>query len=65
MTFAPQGVIDVLPSEPFHVSVTSFSENAMHLQKYMELAYATRPPTSVITASSASHHYFSIKNPPE
>lgn len=34
-TFAAHSVIDVVPSQPFHILVTKFYTNAMHVPKHM------------------------------
>lgn len=55
-TFASHGVINVLPSQQFRILLTKFFAKAMYLLKNMMVAYSSRPPTSVITASSTPLH---------
>lgn len=56
LTFSAHGVISVFPPRPFHILISSFPEKAMHLPRPMVIAYATRPPIFVMTASSTLHH---------
>lgn len=52
MTFATLGMIATLPLRPFHILVTNFFAEKMHLLKHIVVAYDTGPRTSVMTASS-------------
>lgn len=52
LTMAAHGVMDVLSLSPFHILICSFPAKVMHLSMLMIVAYATRRPTSVVTASS-------------
>lgn len=43
VTFTTHGVIEVLPSQPFHILVASLFENAMHPPKHMMAHDLLRP----------------------
>lgn len=63
MTLAAHGVMGVLPSQLFPIIVTKFSAKGGKLAKHTMVAYATEPPTSVITASSSPLHQSSMDTP--
>lgn len=56
LSFATHGVINVQPSQTFHILIYNLSAKAMYLPNHMMIAYATTPPTSVMTAFSPRHH---------
>lgn len=63
MTFAADDVIDVLPSQPFHILVNNFSAKVMLLPRYTMIAYAKGPPTSVMNSSSTIFQQFPMGTP--
>lgn len=63
LIFAAQDVIDVVPSQPLHVLIYSFSEKAMCLLEHMAVVYVTESPMSLMTASSAHHSQIPIGTP--
>lgn len=52
LTISAHGVIDFLPSQPFHIPTSSFFAKIMQAPKGMVVAYAIEDPTFVMTASS-------------
>lgn len=52
LTYAAYRVTDVLPLQPFHIPVTSFSAKVKYVPKQIGIAYATGPTSSVMVASS-------------
>lgn len=63
MAFAAHGVINILPSQPFHILKANFSAIAVHLPTHMVKAYATEPFISVRTFLSTSSYPFPKKSP--
>lgn len=49
MTFAAYGVIDAVPSHPFHILVAGFPAKAVYLPGHMVVACATDPLTAAMT----------------
>lgn len=56
LMFAAHGVIEVFRTRPFYIFISNISPIAMYVRKHMMAAYATRPPTSMMTASSPFHY---------
>lgn len=58
--FATHDVIGLLPSWPFYILISNFSENSMHLPKDMVVAHATKASESMMAASFTFHHHLSM-----
>lgn len=56
LTFAAHSVIEIGPSQQFHILISNVSTKALHLPKQVAVAYATGPSRSVLNASSTLHH---------
>lgn len=61
MLSAAYGAIDALSLHPFHILLSNFSAEAMHLPKLVMLAYATDSPANVMTPRSSPHQQTSME----
>lgn len=59
--FVAHGVIDVLPSQLFHIFTYNFVAKMMHLLKHMAVAFAAGPSPFVMTTSSTLHNQLLLR----